>query len=47
MSIDASEMGRRGARSRMKKLSAKQRSEIARNAALARWRKRRKPDKKR
>jgi len=40
MSITASEMGKRSAKARMKKLSPEQRSEIARHAARARWRKR-------
>jgi hypothetical protein len=47
MSITASEMGKRSAKARMKKLSAKQRSEIARNAARARWQKRRKRSRRR
>ena len=35
-----SAMGRKSAKARMKKLSAKRRSEIARNAAKSRWAKR-------
>jgi hypothetical protein len=44
--ITASEMGKRGAKGRMRNLTAEQRSEIARKAARARWamaRKRLKP----
>jgi hypothetical protein len=37
MSITASEMGKRSAKARMEKLTAKQRSDIARKAARARW----------
>ena len=37
-----SAMGRKSAKARMKKLSAKRRSEIASNAAKSRWAKRRK-----
>jgi hypothetical protein len=35
-----SKLGRKSAKARMKKISAKQRSEIASNAAKARWAKR-------
>jgi len=33
----AVELGRRGAKARLKKLTAEQRSEVARTAAAARW----------
>jgi hypothetical protein len=39
----AVQLGRRGAKARMKKLSPEQRSQIARNAVNARWEK--KPNK--
>jgi hypothetical protein len=40
--MHVTEMARLGGHARAKKLSAKERSEIARKAVLARWRKRRK-----
>jgi hypothetical protein len=40
--MDVKEMAQLGGKARAAKLKAKQRSEIARNAALARWAKRRK-----
>jgi hypothetical protein len=42
-----SAMGRKSVKARLKKLSAKQRQEIARNAAKARWAKAKKRKKKR
>jgi hypothetical protein len=39
--MDVTEMARLGGRARAKRLTAKDRSEIARKAVLARWRKRR------
>jgi hypothetical protein len=37
--MDVREMGRRGGKARARKLTAKQRSEIARKAVQARWKK--------
>jgi len=45
--MDVKEMARLGGKARAKKLTAKERSEIARKAVLARWRKRRGRYKKR
>ena len=42
LSTAAAELGRKGGKARAKKLTAKERSDIARNAVNARWRKRRK-----
>lgn len=42
MGIDVSEAGRRGGRARARRLTAKERSKIARAAALKRWGKERK-----
>ena len=42
MALDVTEAGQRGGRARARKLTAKERSDIARAAALKPWRKRRK-----
>ena len=45
--MDVTEMARLGGKARAAKLKAKQRTEIARKAALTRWRRKRKRDRRR